>query len=135
MYEVKNPEIVFDPYMYMPSYGESEIEVICKGNFLELSIFFDDEKTSKENCLKINFKNTVFHKLESFPGVKGMCLEYKYGDVFSSLIKFSESEYKTAWEDYFKGLFKLSHYKIFFLNANKSVEIICEDFQVENFLK
>lgn len=131
MYQVKNPKVVFDPYKYVPSWGESDIELNFKGNVLELSIIFDYEETNKETYLKIVFKNAFFYNAESYPGVKGMNCIYDYGDSLSSLIEFTESEYKAAWEEHFKGLFQLSHYKIFFLNINKSVEVICEEFQIE----
>lgn len=136
MYQVGKPKMVFDPYEYIPSYGESDIELNFKSNVLVLNIIFDNEETNKEACLKIVFENAFFYKIESYPGVKGMNCSYDYGNSLSSLIEFSESEYKVAWEEHFKGLFQLSHYKMFFLNANKSIEVICEGFQIEKvFLK
>jgi len=134
MYQAEKPKVVFDPYEYIPSYGETGIELNFKDNTLDLIILFDEEDTNEEASLKIVFKNAFFYKSESYPGVKGMNIEYDYGDSMSSLIEFSNSNYAKAWEEHFKGLFKLNHYKIFFLNVNKSVEVICEVFQVEKTL-
>lgn len=131
MYQAKESKVVFDPYEYIPPYGETDIGLNFKDNTLELNIFYDNEETNKEDCLKLSFINAFFFKSESNPGVKGMNIEYDYGDSTSSLIEFSNSNYAKKWEEQFNNLFKLNHYKIFFLNVNKSIEVICEDFQVD----
>lgn len=132
MYQAKESKVVFDPYEYIPAYGEGDIGLNFKDNTLELNIFYDNEETNNVDCLKLSFINTLFFKIESSPGVKGMNIEYDYGDSMSSLIEFSNSNYAKKWEEHFNNLFKLTHYKIFFLNVNKSVEVICEGFQVNN---
>ena len=131
MRQVKLPKVVFDPYELLPAHGESYIVSKFENNELSLQVIYDDEEANKEKSFELIFGNVVFHKIESFPGVDGMKCTYEYGNAISSLLEFGFSDLKTAWEEPFQERFKFSHYKIFFLNANKSVEVICETYTLK----
>ena len=131
MHKVNFPTVVFDPYEFLPPHGESAITSKFENNALNLRVTYDDEERNKEQSFELIFRNAIFHKIESFPGVDGMKYNYEYGNEISSLLEFGFSDLKNAWEEHFKGVFKFSHFKIFFLNANKSVEIICESYSLK----
>jgi hypothetical protein len=130
MYKCKSPKVVYNPYQILPSFGENEIETSYIDSNLLLKITFDDAKTGQEDSLEIEFEHAVFFKVASCPGIDGMDIEYEYGDKLSSLIEFTDSEFKIEWEKHFNNLYKLHHYKILFLSANKSLEVVSEGFRI-----
>jgi hypothetical protein len=130
MLKASNPKVVFDPYInYLPQHGEEDISINFTENNLCLNIHYEDELENETKKLEINFENVIFFKVESVPGVKSINVIYEEAEMLTNLIEFIDSEFKNDWEKHFNGFIKLSHYKIFFQNINKSVEIIAESVQ------
>jgi len=127
-YKIKGCKVVFNPYDFLPAYGETSIDLKFSDSLLELNVYYDTNRDNKEGCLRLLFDNAVFYKLESFPGVSSINAEYDYDDsTVGSLIQFLDSDFKDVWERHFNNLFKFAHYKIFLLGVNKSLEVVCRD--------
>jgi hypothetical protein len=126
----KNAVVVFDPSEILPSYGENRISASYDGRKLLLSVFFDG--ADGESNISFVFENTCFYKMGSIPGVDDTTIRYEKYNSISSLVEFEYSDFKNKWEENFNHLFKLRHLKIFFLNENKFLEVICESFSLDN---
>lgn len=126
----KNAVVVFDPSRILPSYGENSISASYDGRKLLLSVFFDG--ANGESKISFAFENVCFYKIGSIPGVDETIINYEKYSSISSLVEFEYSDFKNKWEENFNHLFKLRHLKIFFLNENKFLEVICEGFSLDS---
>ena len=131
MYKCSLPKVIYDPYEVFPSYGESEVKISCNDSILSLDISYEDSEREEEKILKLEFEFPVFYRLESFPGVNGMDIEYDgHSGILSSLLEYSYSEYRDAWERHFDNRLELSHYQLFFLSENKRFEVVSKKVRV-----
>lgn len=130
MLQAKNPKVVFDPYLYLPGYGESQLELSYKDGDLRLKVLYDDPNSNKLNSFEIVFEHAVFHRFSSCPGVDGMDIDYEHGEHLSSLTEYTKSDLNISWEKHFENMFKFRHFNIFFLSENKRLEIVSENFEI-----
>jgi hypothetical protein len=66
----------------------------------------------------------------AFPGVCTRNIEYEGIEVISSLVEYQDSEPAIKWSEHFNGLFNVRHFKIYFLSANKFLEVFATDVQI-----
>jgi len=124
--------MIFDTNSIFPSHGENKVDVICKDGNLEVNIFYDcKEEDYNERFISFSFKHVCFHKFTSFPGVSDSIISYEKYEYIDSLVEFKYSDYKLAWEKHFNDLFKFRHFRIFFINANNYLEVICENLEIK----
>jgi hypothetical protein len=126
------PIIIFDTNSILPSYGENKVELICKDGNLIVNVYFESKENYEETYISFIFKQVSFHRFTSFPGVSDSSINYEKYENIDSLIEFKHSDYKVAWEKHFNNLFKFRHFRIFFLNANHYLEVICEDLDIKS---
>lgn len=126
------PIIIFDTNPIFPSYGENKVELICKDGNLDVKVFYESKEDYEENFISFSFKHTCYHKFTSFPGVSDSLIGYEKYENIDSLVEFKYSDYKLAWENHFNNLFKFRHLRIFFINANNYLEVICEDLEIKS---
>ena len=126
------PIIIFDTDSIFPSHGENKVELICKDGNLDVNVFYETKEDYEETFISFSFKHTCSYKFTSFPGVNDSSISYEKYEKLDSLIEFKYSDYKLAWEKHFNGLFKFRHFRIFFINANNYLEVICEDLEIKS---
>jgi len=128
--EYNKIKTIFNPYDYLPTYGENKLDLFFKNGKLRIDVYFDSSN-GNENKFSISFNKTVYHLYQDFPGIVMSKINHPHYLDFDNLVEFEVSNVKTAWEKHFNGKFKLRHFKIFFTSQNKLLEVISEDFNIE----
>jgi len=125
-----NPKSVLDVYKWLPGHGENRIELRTKEHNLIIEIFYDSEKTQKEECLSIRFVNICFYSFSSFPGVSANGIEYEKYKDFDNLVEFQKSELANKWLLELPFYNKIRHYRIIFLSENMILEVLAIGYEV-----
>lgn len=126
----RNAKVIFDPFEFLPGYGENRISVSFDKGDLIVTVFYDSDDS--ESQISLVFKHSCFQRITSMPGASDTVIEYEGYEAISSLVEFQYSDFKDRWEKHFNNLFKLRHFKIIFLSDNSAIEVICEDFILDS---
>lgn len=120
-----NPKRIADLYEWLPSYGETRVEIVTRELTLEVDIFYDSESGS-ERRKKLVFNGVCSFAMSSVPGAELMRIKYEGIDASGALVEFENSEAAQAWREHatWKGT---RHYQVFFLAANKRLEVFAEE--------
>lgn len=119
---------VADPYEWLPSYGESGVEVHMAG--LEATIMTVFEKEDGEQMGRRGYR---FHGVcalfkGGFPGAQMLNVQHSAGGPLSALVEFPRSEAAAAWRETLGKHRPIWHYRIVFLAENIVIEIFAEGF-------
>ncbi len=121
---------IFDPYEWLPAYGENAVEIFTEGLDLIVLVVYDSENEGLQQR-QIKFKSTKAFYKGSFPGVHMLQITYNARDKenisIGCLVEFPESEVARAWTNHFQNIKLFRHYKWVFLSENIMLEIIAEE--------
>ncbi len=128
----KTGKIIFDPYDWLPGFGENSVSFSSHGLDVTLDIEYDaDEPDLGEyGRRKIIFKSVCAFCSTAFPGIGILDIEYSPEDKdlpSGALIEFTDSELARKWEGESSRQRKVKHYRICFLSENIRFEIFAED--------
>jgi hypothetical protein len=125
--KAQSPKVIFDPYQWLPSYGEKGVEVSYKESKLELKILYNNKENNTDDFIKIEFFNVVYYSMSYFPGIDSTTIEYSKISDLSSLNEFESSDYSEKWS-LSLGLDRkdLKHFILYFISANIRLEVIAK---------
>jgi len=125
---------VFNPYDWLPGYGENSVQTFMQGMDLMVVVSYDGEN-GEEQEKKIEFKGVSCFYRSSYPGPSMLGISYnvedKEGISISRLVEFPDSEAARAWEEHYRSARKIKHYKWGFCAENVMLEIFAESVQLE----
>lgn len=126
MMEVGRGITVFDPYDWLPGYGENGVELRTQGADLSVIIPYDGD--SGELRKELLFEHAVAFYKASFPGPSMLNMQCSVRSTASmgSLIECPDSEAAKAWREHFQGLYDIKHYSMSFLSENIALVVFAE---------
>lgn len=125
---------IFDPYQWMPGYGENDVIISSSRDGVKITVRYDG-KDDEEEEFSVLFNDVSVLCKSSFPGARSIERE-STSDTdktfsFGELMEFVGSDLAREWERYWKDTCRLEHHLHHhvwtFLSENIKIEIISED--------
>lgn len=125
--EVGRAVAVFDPYDWLPGYGENGVELRAQGGDLSVVISYDGEHCELKK--EFFFKHAVAFFKASFPGPGMLNMQCSVKDTGSigTLKECPDSEAAKAWRAHFNEEVNINHYSIVFLSENITLVVFAEE--------
>lgn len=125
--KAEQPEVIFNLYDWLPSYGESRIKVDLEKNNLSLDIYYDSKEDDIELKKTLYFSDVCYFVFSSIPGIELMKINYTKSKDLGSLIEYKVSDAAIDWNNHFKNRNnEIKHFMLFFLSENKRIEVFAK---------
>jgi len=136
--KVSNPEYIFDPYEWLPGYGESDISFRSTGFDMIVDIEYDLVSSTKSGKIAkrvLVFKGAHIFAKEPFPG--NFLFDGLGIDKVGHFVAFRQSDLIMNYESvshrlYGSNFTKLRHFYIQFLSENMSIHALARDFSLSD---
>jgi len=99
---------------------------------LIIDVLYDSPTSDNEERLTLDFSNTCFFSLSSFPGVKLTDIEYESFENLGSLVEYEDSSAAQKWSNQLPFYGKIRHFIIYFLSENKCLEVFAAEFKLDS---
>ncbi|MFC4420210.1 hypothetical protein [Cupriavidus pampae] len=121
---------VFNPYTWLPSYGETSVKFRIENSELVVTIIFDGESGICERELR--FVAVCWFCSQAFPGPSMLDID---GDdvkllLRGVLIEYPNSEAAMAWRVHFGSARAVRHFSIAFMSANIKFSVLASEVMV-----
>ncbi|MFC0399339.1 hypothetical protein [Paraburkholderia rhizosphaerae] len=123
---------IFNPYEWLPGYGESDVTFRTEGGDLVVTVAYDGENglCERELC----FTSVCSFYVQSFPGPS--MVDLRDGEAASilrgALVEYPDSEAAIAWTQHYGGSRVVRHYGIVFLAENRLLVALAEGAVLRN---
>jgi len=124
----KGSVVALDLSSRLPGYGENRVECVSAHGSLKVAIFYDDESTSSEKVLVVEFISVCYYAAMSYPGVDPSNIEY-LGINVNKIVEYTQSDLATAWTAHYRNIRNIKHYQIIFASENKRLDVLAESLQ------
>lgn len=123
---------VMDPYDWLPSYGETKVSFRYESSTLDTEIFYDHEADDRTETRKkvLRFSGVCAFFVAASPGVEITCINYTGRAASGELVEYLQSDGACLWRDHLKTKSQIRHFQMFFMSANKRLEVFAEDWQL-----
>ena len=129
-YLLSKPISVHNPYNWLPSDGESSVSFRTDRGDLVVSIVFEQE-SGVEQTREIRFINCCAFYVSAMPGVAALNVSAaSKPEPLGHLLQWTESGLADQWSNHFGKPGRYTHFVIFFLEANKVLDVVCEAYLV-----
>ncbi|HEY4784836.1 MAG TPA: hypothetical protein VIH57_02250 [Bacteroidales bacterium] len=126
--KAEKPEVIFNLYDWLPSYGENKVKLNLEEDNLSIDVFFDSKEDSPELKRTLYFSNVCYFVYSSIPGVELMNINYSKPKDLGSLLEYKESDAANNWNAHFNfSNHRVRHYQLFFLSQNKRLEVFAQN--------
>ena len=119
---ISDPQVVFDPYDWLPTYGESKVGIDYNDMLLTIKIFY--ELKGIEYSRKIEFEKPAFFHFASNPGVEVLNFKYEKSTYLTCLLEYTKSDVAEKWSQYVQRNNYYRHYLMNFHKANKRLDVV-----------
>lgn len=125
----QNPKSVFDLYEWLPSYGETTVEVSTIAQSLVVAVAYELD-SGLEGNRKLIFDGVSSFLISGVPGIELMRITYDAVEDTGAVVEFENSEAAvmlretTPWKH-------VRHYQVYFLSTNKRLEVFAEQCRLE----
>lgn len=139
--KIGNPQLILDPYEWLPGYGESKISFRSLGTDVIIDVDYEKDMSASDSkheatalCRReITFKNARYFFKSAFPG--SIVFEFERNSKKFSvgkLIEFVDSEFAKdslrVWESMSgSNTLKVRHFCIQFLSENVGFHVLAEE--------
>jgi len=130
-----SPESIFDPYEWLPGYGENNVSFYSIGFDVIVEVEYDKECVCGENTMvskrKLIFKGVRSFIKEPFPG--NFLFDGLEIDKIGHFIIFKRSDFLENYDStcsrlYGKSFQRLNHFYIQFLSENIAIHALAKDY-------
>ena len=126
---------VLNPYDWLPSSGESDLEFRSEGLNVIIDIFMPPNSgSSTRHKRELRFFGVSSFRKESFPGpVVPTGVSFDNVDIsglLGSLIEFERSDVADAWSAHFQGRHHIRHYVMHFLSEQVSIGVFATGYEL-----
>lgn len=126
------PQVVMNPYEWLPSYGESRVWFGSQGMDWVIEIEYEGPSGKDLLIQDLRFHNAYSFHEASFPGPSLLDIKSRSGANLGALLEYPESEAALAWNRYLVRRTPVKHYSIVFLSANIGVHVFAESWELSS---
>jgi len=121
---------IFDPYEWLPEYGETSVRVRTEGTSLVVTVTYDGETGELER--EITFAAVCSYYSQIFPGPSMLAVEEGEAGLLlrGVLVEYPDSEAALLWTQHFGVDRMVRHYGIVFLAENFMLNVFSGDVSV-----
>jgi hypothetical protein len=117
---------VMNPYEWLPSYGESEVNFHSDRSDVIVEIVYRSDTGDAERVRrKLRFFGVCDFCTSAFPGAAGFTdVSYDTKWAIGSLIEFEKSDVAFAWSAHFSNGISAKHYLMQFVSENVQFQVV-----------